>query len=52
MVFLAAEIISRQGHDAGTGRTGALLRAVKFVDGLESAYGGWWATGDGIGGPG
>ena len=45
-VFLAAEIMSRQGHDVWNWQDRALLRAVKFVDGLESAYGGWWATGD------
>ena len=35
-VFLAAEIMSRQGHDVWNWQDRALLRAVKFVDGLES----------------
>jgi PKD repeat protein len=47
-VFLAAEIMSRQGHDVWNWEDRALLRAVEFIHGLENAYGGWWATGDDI----
>jgi PKD repeat protein len=47
-VFLAAELLSRQGHDVWNWEDRALLRAVEFIHGLETTYGGWWATGDDI----
>jgi hypothetical protein len=41
-----ANILSRQGYDVWNWQDKALLRAVKYVDGLEKRYGGWWAAGD------
>ncbi len=41
-----AMILSRQGYDVWNWQDQALLRAVKYLDGLEQRYGGWWAASD------
>jgi len=47
-VFLVAEILDRQGHDAWGWEDQALLRAADFLHELDVAYGGWWADGDDV----
>jgi hypothetical protein len=41
-----AELLSRQGHDAWSWGDRALLRAARYLLGLDSKLGGWWATSD------
>jgi hypothetical protein len=41
-----AELLTRQGYDAWQWQDRALLRATQFLAKLDTAYGGWWASGD------
>jgi hypothetical protein len=41
-----AELLWRQGHDAWSWGNRALLRAARYLQGLDAKFGGWWATSD------
>jgi hypothetical protein len=44
--MVEAQILARRGFDAFGWQDRALLRAARFLDRLDAAYGGWWARQD------
>jgi hypothetical protein len=44
--IVQAELLRRRGFDAWRWSDNALLRAARYLHGLDARYGGWWATGD------
>jgi len=41
-----AELLWRQGYDAWSWSSQGLLRAARYLQGLDARFGGWWATAD------
>jgi hypothetical protein len=45
-VVVQAELLFRAGYDAWGWSDQAVLRAARYLQGLDARYGGWWAQGD------